>query len=125
MRSIEEIRNETEGLKKAIERCEIDLYRYRAKLDELSKEMELVAQEEPSKPENMIDGKICVSVAELAKLLGISKVKAYEVVSTKGFPALEIGRRIIIPVRQLNKWLEDNAGRQNINWIDKDGRRIR
>ena len=111
MRNIKEIQTEAEEAKNAIKRCEIELDRYQSKLDELSDEMNVISQKERITPENVINGKLCISVSELARLLGLSRPKAYEMVSIKGFPALQIGRRIIIPVRQLCKWLEDNAGR--------------
>jgi len=111
MRSFKEIQNEAEKVKQAIKRCEIELNRYQTKLNELSKEVDVILQEAQTTQETSIDGKLCISVSELANLLGLSRPKAYEMISIKGFPALQIGRRIVIPVRQLSKWLEDNAGK--------------
>ena len=49
--------------------------------------------------------KLTISVAELAKQLGISKPTAYDLVSKEGFPSIRISkRRILIPIQALNEW---------------------
>lgn len=54
--------------------------------------------------------KLVLSVEELAKTLGISKPKAYELTKQKDFPAIRIGaKRILIPVEGLKLWLENNS----------------
>ncbi len=58
----------------------------------------------------MADSRLTITVAELAKLLGVSKPTAYELIKREGFPAIRVSdRRIIIPVEGLNKWLNDPA----------------
>lgn len=57
-----------------------------------------------------IDSKLCYSVQEMASVLGIGRNKAYELVNQKGFPALKLDGRIIIPVDALNRWLNQQAG---------------
>ncbi|AFA46946.1 helix-turn-helix domain-containing protein [Acetobacterium woodii] len=57
--------------------------------------------------------KATMNVAELSKQLGISKPKAYELVRQNGFPCLNIGRRIIIPVEAFNIWLMKSSGINN------------
>lgn len=54
--------------------------------------------------------KLCYSVPELAKVLGISRPKAYELVKRDGFPSIAVGKRIIIPASALERWLDENAG---------------
>lgn len=54
--------------------------------------------------------KLCYSVPELAKVLGISRPKAYELVKRDGFPSITVGKRIIIPTSALERWLDENAG---------------
>lgn len=50
--------------------------------------------------------KIAVNVPEMAKMLGISVPRAYDLTKREGFPAIRISeRRIIIPVDALNRWL--------------------
>ena len=60
----------------------------------------------------MINNKLTLSVKELANQLSISKPKAYELVNAKGFPVVKIGNRIVIPIRQLETWLEENTKNQ-------------
>lgn len=45
------------------------------------------------------------SVKELAKEMGISLPKAYELVNSDGFPTIRIGTRILIPVDAFREWL--------------------
>lgn len=47
------------------------------------------------------------TVPELARVLGIATVKAYDLVHVKGFPSLRIGKKILVPRAALEKWLED------------------
>jgi excisionase family DNA binding protein len=53
-----------------------------------------------------------ISVDEMARLLSIARVTAYQLTKTKGFPCFYIGKRIIIPLQSLHKWAEDQANRQ-------------
>jgi excisionase family DNA binding protein len=49
------------------------------------------------------------TVPEVAALLGINLPKAYELARQEGFPAIRIGRRIIVPKAALERWLEQAA----------------
>ncbi|MCL1874112.1 MAG: helix-turn-helix domain-containing protein [Clostridiales bacterium] len=53
--------------------------------------------------------KLTFSVSEVAVQLGISKPLAYNLCSSAGFPALRLGRRILIPVDGFHKWLESQV----------------
>lgn len=46
-----------------------------------------------------------LTVDELAAAYGIGRSKAYELVNVPGFPAVRLGRRIIIPCDMLRDWL--------------------
>ena len=46
------------------------------------------------------------SVETLAAALDIGRSKAYELVGTKGFPTLHIGKRIVIPRKAFINWLD-------------------
>lgn len=50
-----------------------------------------------------------LTVKELKQALRIGTTKAYELTKLKGFPAIEIGGRILIPKKSLEKWLEEQA----------------
>lgn len=60
---------------------------------------------------NGFSEKIALSVPEAAKMLGVTKVKVYELCGRQDFPAVHIGRRIIIPVQGLHDWLTEQSGR--------------
>lgn len=53
--------------------------------------------------------KIAYSVSELGKALGIGRSSAYELIHSEGFPAVQIGRRLIVPIDALNEWLKERG----------------
>jgi excisionase family DNA binding protein len=53
---------------------------------------------------------LCLSVEEMCKRLSISQASAYALVHTEGFPTVTIGRRMLIPLASLEKWLEEQSG---------------
>ena len=42
--------------------------------------------------------RLTVTVPEMAQMLGIGRIKAYELANIKGFPAIRLGKRIVVPV---------------------------
>ncbi len=54
--------------------------------------------------------KLTVNVKEMAKMVGISTCTAYDLIHRKGFPVVWVGKRAVIPVEGLKKWLNDQAG---------------
>ena len=54
--------------------------------------------------------KLCISVDEMAVQLGISRAGAFALAHSAGFPTVTIGRRMLIPLAALEKWLESQAG---------------
>jgi predicted DNA-binding transcriptional regulator AlpA len=55
-----------------------------------------------------------INVDEMAKILSIARVTAYQLTKTSGFPCFHIGKRIIIPLRSLHKWAEEQAHEQTV-----------
>ena len=53
-----------------------------------------------------------LTAKELAKLLRISRSGAYSLITKEGFPALKLGKRIIVPKDLFIKWLEKEATKQ-------------
>ncbi len=52
----------------------------------------------------------CISVPEMAKRLGVSRALAYNLINMEGFyPAIRIGKRVLVRVDALQKWLEEQA----------------
>lgn len=47
------------------------------------------------------------SVPEIAEILGISRSLAYKMVKEKKIPALEIGKRRVIPKKELQEWTSE------------------
>ena len=46
----------------------------------------------------------------VAKLLGISQSGAYELMHEKGFPALKIGTRLVVPKYKFIAWVDKQTG---------------
>jgi len=58
----------------------------------------------------MSEEKLTYTVVELAQVLNIGKNSAYELANSKNFPVINIGRKKLIPVVALNKWLDNQVG---------------
>lgn len=52
---------------------------------------------------------ITLTVDQVGEVLGISRCTAYELVHSKGFPVLRVGRRIIISRAALFKWMNESS----------------
>ncbi len=52
-----------------------------------------------------------ISVAEMQTVLGISRTKAYELLSTGEIPAVKVGRVLRVERAALQAWLEANRYR--------------
>ena len=50
--------------------------------------------------------KLTLSVEEAGKLLGVSRQVAYQLIHRADFPTLHIGRRILVPKKQLEIWMD-------------------
>ncbi|NLE83798.1 MAG: helix-turn-helix domain-containing protein [Chloroflexi bacterium] len=53
--------------------------------------------------------KFALNLSELQITLGIGRSKAFELTRQPGFPAVRIGRRILIPVDALHEWLAEQV----------------
>lgn len=49
------------------------------------------------------------NVPEVAALLDINLPRAYELVKKPGFPAMTIGKRVVIPKAAFEQWLKQAA----------------
>ena len=60
----------------------------------------------------MVAHKMTVTVEEMAELIGVSRSVAYQLVKEKDFPVIRVSeRRLIIPLKSLETWLETRAVR--------------
>lgn len=57
--------------------------------------------------------KLTYSVAEAAQVLGVSTSNMYQIVKMKGFPVIVLGKRCLIPIKELERWIEEMAA---IGW---------
>ena len=53
--------------------------------------------------------KAVYNIYEVAALMEINLPKAYELARQEGFPAIRIGRRIVVPKEAFHRWLEQVA----------------
>lgn len=49
---------------------------------------------------------ITLSANQVAQVLGISRANAYTLMHSKGFPTIQIGRRMVVPKNKLIEWME-------------------
>jgi predicted DNA-binding transcriptional regulator AlpA len=49
-------------------------------------------------------------LSELPEVLGVSRTLAYQIARSPGFPAVHLGRRVVVPIDLLNQWLASKAG---------------
>ena len=47
-----------------------------------------------------------ISMSQVAKVLGISLTRSYELVNKKGFPKIIIGTRIVVPKDEFMLWIQ-------------------
>lgn len=59
---------------------------------------------------NETDTRLTLTVEEAAKLLGVSRIKGYELAHSEGFPAMRLGRKLLIPRDRFLAWLDEQAG---------------
>ena len=57
--------------------------------------------------------RLTVTVPEMAKMLGVTTCTAYNLIHRADFPVVRVGRRAIIPVDALKRWVEAQAGKKN------------
>lgn len=46
------------------------------------------------------------TVSDVQTMLGVGKNQAYKLIKEEVFPTKKIGRRIVIPIKQFESWLE-------------------
>lgn len=58
----------------------------------------------------IIRSPLTCSVEEAAKILGVSRSMAYQLARSEGFPTVKIGRRLLVSVKGLERWVEAQTG---------------
>lgn len=60
--------------------------------------------------ENIIKSeKLTLSIPEAAKRIGISDTSMRQLARTAGFPAFRVGNRLLVSVKGLEAWVEEQA----------------
>ena len=59
--------------------------------------------------------KLAVSVEESGKLMGVSRQVAYKLSRRADFPTLRIGRRVLVPRKQLEEWIAHQVTSAGVN----------
>lgn len=49
---------------------------------------------------------LIMTAEEVADVLGIGRSKAYELLNSQGFPAIRLGRRMVVPRDRFLEWLD-------------------
>ena len=57
-----------------------------------------------------MQNKKLITVKEFVSEYGIGTNKAYEIVNSKGFPIIRLGKKILIVRDRLDEWLKNNIG---------------
>ncbi len=60
--------------------------------------------------------KLTLSVEEAGKLLGVSRQVAYQLIHRPDFPTIQIGRRVLIPKKQLEEWMDRQVNGAEVNF---------
>ncbi len=63
-----------------------------------------------SKFKNYNDLPLTLTVPEVGEVLGISRAGAYELVQSKGFPHMKVGKRILVPREKFLAWIDEQTG---------------
>ena len=53
--------------------------------------------------------KLTLTVSQASNILGINKIRMYETVRSDGFPKIQLGNRILIPIIPFLEWIEKTA----------------
>ena len=63
-----------------------------------------------SKFTNYDDLPLFLSAKLVAQTLGVGRATAYELMNKKGFPAIRVGSRIVVPKEKFRQWVERQTG---------------
>lgn len=53
--------------------------------------------------------KLVMSVPEAAKVMGVSVPTMYQIVKIEGFPTIVVGKRLLVSVKGLERWVDEQA----------------
>lgn len=56
-----------------------------------------------------ITQKLAISVEEMAQMLSVSRPVAYDLTRQEGFPCFRLGKRVLVNVAGLQRWLDEQT----------------
>lgn len=59
--------------------------------------------------QNKVPSQLCINPTEAARQLHISRTKMYELLHHGVIPHVKLGRRILIPTKELERWLHEQS----------------
>mgnify|MGYP004673597365 FL=1 len=57
-----------------------------------------------------MENKMLLSISEVATTLGVSRPTIYRLLYTEDFPVVHLGGRVLIPIKQLEDWIDAQVG---------------
>ena len=64
-------------------------------------------------PYNRCENKINLyTIKDIQDIMGIGQNCAYKLVKIKGFPKIQIGKKILVPEDEFNNWIKNNIGNE-------------
>ncbi len=55
---------------------------------------------------------VMYDAADISRMFNLSRTQAYKLLSASGFPTIKLNRKILVPKARLEKWIEQNCGKQ-------------
>ena len=55
---------------------------------------------------------VLYNIEDLQRIFHIGRNKVYQLASTSGFPAMRLNRQILVPKDKLERWIQQNSGKQ-------------
>ena len=55
---------------------------------------------------------LTLNADQVASVLGLSRAKTYELMHSKGFPTLVIGKRLVVPKDKLLRWIDQQTAQK-------------
>ena len=57
----------------------------------------------------IMNNTLCYDMKTLQEVIPLGKNRLYDLVHSEGFPRISVGKRIIVPKKALEEWLEKTA----------------
>lgn len=54
---------------------------------------------------------VLYNINDIQRIFGIGRTKAYQLVSSSGFPSIKLNKKIVVPKPQLLEWIGKNCGK--------------